>query len=43
MPYIDFMNGVHLGALDLNLSVALDALWAERSVTRRFTNSRCDQ
>jgi DNA-binding transcriptional LysR family regulator len=28
------MNGVHLGAIDLNLLVALDALLAERSVTR---------
>jgi DNA-binding transcriptional LysR family regulator len=29
-----FMNDVHLGAFDLNLLVALDALLAERSVTR---------
>src|SRR5258708_2528110 len=34
MSYITFMNGVHLGAIDLNLLVALDALLAERSVTR---------
>jgi DNA-binding transcriptional LysR family regulator len=34
MSYILRMNGVHLGAFDLNLLVALDALLAERSVTR---------
>src|ERR1700734_3123172 len=34
MSYIHVMNGVHLGAIDLNLLVALDALLAERSVTR---------
>jgi DNA-binding transcriptional LysR family regulator len=34
MSYIDHMNDVHLGAFDLNLLVALDALLAERSVTR---------
>src|SRR5580658_9972979 len=34
MSYIHFMNSVHLGAIDLNLLVALDALLAERSVTR---------
>jgi DNA-binding transcriptional LysR family regulator len=34
MPYIHRMNGVHLGSVDLNLIVALDALLAERSVTR---------
>jgi DNA-binding transcriptional LysR family regulator len=34
MPYIPRMNEVHLGAFDLNLLVALDALLAERSVTR---------
>src|SRR6185312_14651732 len=34
MSYILFMNGVHLGSVDLNLLVALDALLAERSVTR---------
>ena len=28
------MNGAHLGAIDLNLLVTLDALLAERSVTR---------
>src|ERR1700761_1684003 len=34
MSYILSMNGVHLGSVDLNLLVALDALLAERSVTR---------
>src|SRR5580658_9809206 len=34
MSYIYVMNGVHLWAIDLNLLVALDALLAERSVTR---------
>src|ERR1700690_1519919 len=34
MSYIDPMNEVHLCAFDLNLLVALDALLAERSVTR---------
>jgi DNA-binding transcriptional LysR family regulator len=34
MSYIHVMNGVHLGAIDLNLLVALDALLAERHVTR---------
>jgi DNA-binding transcriptional LysR family regulator len=34
MSYILSMNEVHLGAFDLNLLVALDALLAERSVTR---------
>jgi hypothetical protein len=36
MAYIEVMHTVHtsLGALDLNLIVALDALVAERSVTR---------
>jgi DNA-binding transcriptional LysR family regulator len=34
MRYILSMNDVHLGAFDLNLLVALDALLAERSVTR---------
>ena len=34
MLYIESMNAVHLGAFDLNLLVALDALLAERSVTR---------
>jgi DNA-binding transcriptional LysR family regulator len=34
MSYILPMNEVHLGAFDLNLLVALDALLAERSVTR---------
>jgi DNA-binding transcriptional LysR family regulator len=34
MSYIHSMNEVHLGAFDLNLLVALDALLAERSVTR---------
>jgi DNA-binding transcriptional LysR family regulator len=34
MSYIPDMNGVHLGSFDLNLLVALDALLAERSVTR---------
>ena len=34
MLYIQPMNEVHLGAFDLNLLVALDALLAERSVTR---------
>jgi DNA-binding transcriptional LysR family regulator len=37
MSYIAFMNEVHLGAFDLNLVVALDALLAERSVTRAAT------
>jgi DNA-binding transcriptional LysR family regulator len=34
MSYIPLMNGVHLSSVDLNLLVALDALLAERSVTR---------
>src|SRR5580704_14516722 len=34
MSYIRCMNEVHLGAFDLNLLVALDALLAERNVTR---------
>jgi DNA-binding transcriptional LysR family regulator len=34
MSYMESMNQVHLGAFDLNLLVALDALLAERSVTR---------
>jgi len=34
MLYIVTMNDVHLGTFDLNLLVALDALLAERSVTR---------
>jgi DNA-binding transcriptional LysR family regulator len=34
MRYIISMNEVHLGAFDLNLLVALDALLSERSVTR---------
>lgn len=34
MLYIVIMNEVHLGTFDLNLLVALDALLAERSVTR---------
>jgi DNA-binding transcriptional LysR family regulator len=34
MSSITLMNEVHLGAFDLNLLVALDALLAERSVTR---------
>jgi DNA-binding transcriptional LysR family regulator len=34
MSYIPLMNGVHLGSVDLNLLVALDALLAERNVTR---------
>jgi DNA-binding transcriptional LysR family regulator len=34
MSYILPMNEVHLGAFDLNLLVALDALLTERSVTR---------
>src|SRR5207253_1796004 len=34
MMYIQIMNDVHLGAVDLNLLVALDALLDERSVTR---------
>jgi DNA-binding transcriptional LysR family regulator len=34
MRYIDPMNEVHLGAFDLNLLVALDALLVEGSVTK---------
>jgi DNA-binding transcriptional LysR family regulator len=34
MSYILFMNDIHLGGFDLNLLVALDALLAERNVTR---------
>src|SRR5580692_6648214 len=34
MRYITSMNAVHLGAFDLNLLVALDALLVEGSVTR---------
>jgi DNA-binding transcriptional LysR family regulator len=34
MPYIDPMNGVHLRDFDLNLLLALDALLAERNVTK---------
>lgn len=34
MRYIISMNEVHLGAFDLNLLVALDALLTERSVTK---------
>jgi DNA-binding transcriptional LysR family regulator len=34
MGYIPIMNGVHLGSLDLNLLLALDALLQERNVTR---------
>jgi DNA-binding transcriptional LysR family regulator len=34
MRYIMSMNEVHLGAFDLNLLVALDALLTERSVTK---------
>src|SRR5580658_365077 len=34
MLYIVEMHDVHLGAIDLNLLVALDALLAERNVTR---------
>jgi DNA-binding transcriptional LysR family regulator len=34
MTYIAAMNEVHLGALDLNLLVTLDALLVERNVTR---------
>jgi DNA-binding transcriptional LysR family regulator len=34
MTYILVMHDVHLGSIDLNLLVALDALLAERNVTR---------
>jgi DNA-binding transcriptional LysR family regulator len=34
MRYIMLMNDVHLGAFDLNLLVALDALLTEGSVTK---------
>lgn len=34
MSYIESMNEIHLGAFDLNLLVALDALLTERNVTR---------
>jgi DNA-binding transcriptional LysR family regulator len=34
MRYISHMNEVHLGGFDLNLLVALDALLAERNVTK---------
>src|SRR5207253_8557407 len=34
MQYMTDMHAVHMGALDLNLLVALDALLAEKSVTR---------
>ena len=32
--YVMFVNEIHLGAIDLNLLVVLDALLAERNVTR---------
>jgi DNA-binding transcriptional LysR family regulator len=41
--YIDLMSDVHLGSVDLNLLVALDALLEERNVTRAATRTGITQ
>jgi DNA-binding transcriptional LysR family regulator len=43
MPYIALMHDLHLGAFDLNLLVALDALLVERSVTRAASRTGITQ